>query len=60
MAKEGIQELSGFRKGSSHTQNKRLSMLIEIKREKGGAIAKRELAIRIGVDPNSITAWGKL
>ena len=58
--KESIKELSGLRKGSSETQNKRLSMLIEIKRQKDKAIAKRDLAIRIGVDPNSITTWKKL
>ena len=58
--KESIKELSGLRKGSSDTQNKRLSMLIEIKRQKDKAIAKRDLATRIGVDPNSITAWKKL
>lgn len=57
---ESIKELSGLRKGSSDTQNKRLSMLIEIRREKDIAITKRDLAKRIGVDPNSITAWKKL
>ena len=57
---ESIKELSGLRKGSSDTQNKRLSMLIEIRREKDIALTKRDLAKRIGVDPNSITAWKKL
>ena len=57
---ENIKELSGLRKGSSVTQNKRLSMLIEIRRQKDMAIAKRDLAKRIGVDPNSITVWKKL
>jgi len=59
IVKESIKELSGLRKGSSETQNKRLSMLIEIKRQKDKAIAKRDLANRITVDPNSITAWKK-
>ena len=57
---ESIKVLSGLRKDSSPTQNKRLSMLIEIRREKDIAITKRDLAKRIGVDPNSITAWKKL
>jgi transposase len=56
---ESIKEISSLRKGSSDTQNKRLSMLIEIRRQKDMAIAKRDLAKRIGVDPNSITAWKK-
>lgn len=58
--KEGIKELNAIRKNSSDTINKRVLMLIEIKKEKGGAIAKRDLAKRIGVDPNSITSWKKL
>ena len=35
-------------------------MLIELKKEKGNAISKRDLAKRIGVDPNSITTWKRL
>lgn len=58
--KENLKELSGLRKHSSDTKNKRLLMLIELKKEKGNAISKRDLAKRIGVDPNSITAWKKL
>jgi len=58
--KEGIKELNATRKNSSDAINKRVLMLIEIKKEKGGAIAKRDLAKRIGVDPNSITSWKKL
>jgi transposase len=58
--KEDLKELSRLRKNSSHTKTKRLLMLIEIKKEEGTAISKRDLAKRIGVDPNSITAWKKL
>jgi transposase len=60
IVKETIHELTLLRKKSSDTKNKRLLMLIEIKKEKNNAIAKRELARRIGVDPNSITSWKKL
>lgn len=58
--KESLKELSQLRKNSTDTINKRLLMLIEIKRERNGSISKRGLAKLIGVDPNSITAWKKL
>jgi transposase len=60
IVKETQKELVQLRKNSSDTKNKRLLMLIELKKEKGNAISKRDLALRIGVDPNSITAWKKL
>ena len=60
IVKESIKELLSLKKASSDTKSKRLLMLIEINKEKGKAIAKRDLAKRIGVDPNSITAWKKL
>lgn len=60
LVKETLKELSRLRKSSTDTQTKRLLMLIELKKEKGVAISKRDLAKRIGVDPNSITAWKKL
>ena len=58
--KESQKELAQLKKHSSDTKNKRLLMLIELKKEKGVAVSKRDLAKRIGVDPNSITAWKKL
>lgn len=58
--KESQKELIQLRKHSSDTKCKRLLMLIELKKEKGNAISKRDLAKRIGVDPNSITAWKRL
>jgi transposase len=58
--KESQKELVQLRKNSSDTKSKRLLMLIELKKEKGNAISKRDLAKRIGVDPNSITSWKKL
>ena len=58
--KEELKELNQLRKNCSHTKTKRLLMLIEIKKEQGNAFSKRDLAKRIGVDPNSITAWKRL
>ena len=58
--KEGIKELLQLRKNSSDTKSKRLLMLIELKKEKNIAVSKRDLAKRIGVDPNSITSWKRL
>jgi transposase len=60
IVKETQKELVQLRKNSSDTKSKRLLMLIELKKEKGNAISKRDLAQRIGVDPNSITAWKRL
>jgi transposase len=60
LVKESQQELALLRKNCSDTKNKRLQMLIELKKEKGNAISKRDLAKRIGVDPNSITTWKKI
>ena len=58
--KESVKVLLHPRKSSSDTVNKRLQMLIAIKRNKGGSLSKRVLGQLIGVDPNSITAWKKL
>lgn len=58
--KESQKELVQLRKNISDTKSKRLLMLIELKKEKGNAVSKRDLAMRIGVDPNSITTWKKL
>jgi transposase len=58
--KESQQELVLLRKNCSNTKSKRLQMLMELKKEKGNAISKRDLAKRIGVDPNSITTWKKI
>jgi transposase len=60
IVKETQKELVQLRKNGSDTKNKRLLMLIELKKEKGNAISKRDLALRIGVDPNSITSWKRL
>lgn len=60
IVKESKKELVQLRKNSSDTKSKRLLMLIELKKEKGTAVSKRDLAKRIGVDPNSITSWKRL
>ena len=58
--KEDLKELNQLRKNCSRTKTKRLLMLIEIIKQPGNAFSKRDLAKRLGVDPNSITAWKKL
>lgn len=58
--KESVKELLQLRKNSTDTINKRMLMLITIKREKNRPISKRDLAKLIGVDPNSITTWKKV
>ena len=58
--KESVKELSQLRKNSSDTINKRLLMLLAIKKAENYSISKRDLAKLIGVDPNSITSWKKL
>lgn len=60
IVKESLKELAQLRKQISDTKSKRLLMLIELKKQKGNAISKRDLAKLIGVDPNSITAWKKV
>ncbi|MEQ1554947.1 MAG: hypothetical protein ABL929_12245 [Ferruginibacter sp.] len=54
IVKESHKELIQLRKSSSDSQSKRLLMLIELKKERGVAVSKRDLAIRIGVDPGDV------
>lgn len=56
---ESIKELRSFQKGVSNTVNKRLLMLIAIKRNEEQQ-SKRVLSFALGVDANSITNWKKL
>jgi transposase len=56
---ESIKELRALQKGVSATVNKRLVMLIAIKRNSDQQ-SKRVLSVSIGVDANSITNWKKL
>ena len=60
LIKESVKELTQLRKNSSDTINKRLLMLIKIKRADGIPLSKRDLAKQLGVDPNSITSWKKI
>lgn len=60
IVKENLKELSQLKKNVSHTINKRILMLIEIKKNKTDSLSKRSLAKLIGVDPNSITTWKRV
>lgn len=54
--KENVQELQKLRKGVSDTINKRLLMLILMKKHTDCSVSKRSLSVQLGVDANSITA----
>lgn len=58
--KESVEELQKLRKGVSDTINKRLLMLLSMKKHTDRSVSKRSLSVRLGVDANSITAWKKL
>lgn len=55
--KETLKDLKLLQKGQPLTIIKRLNMIIELKKNGNDGISKRQLAIRIGVDPNSIQKW---
>lgn len=55
--KETLKDLKQLQKDQPLTIIKRLNMLIELKKDGGHGISKRQLAKRIGVDPNSIQKW---
>ena len=55
--KESLKELKQLQKNQPLTIIKRLNMLIELKKNGTNGLSKRELATRIGVDPNSIQKW---
>ena len=58
--KEDVKHLIKLKKERSTTVVKRLLMLIDLKKSKASPLSKRVLAKRLGVDPNSITAWKML
>lgn len=58
--KESLEELQKLRKGVSDTINKRLLMLVSMKKHPDRSVSKRSLSVRLGVDANSITTWKKL
>ena len=55
--KESLKELKQLQKNQPLTIIKRINMLIELKKNGTNGLSKRELATRIGVDPNSIQKW---
>ncbi len=55
--KESSAELKRLQKNQPLIIIKRLNMLIELKKNGQAGIPKRQLAILIGVDPNSIQSW---
>jgi transposase len=58
--KESLEELRRLQKRSVSLIAIRIRALIETKRAGEAGISKRELAARIGVDPNSIQSWRRL
>ncbi len=58
--KESITELKALQKGSSFTIQKRLQMLLYIKKDTKGLVSKRKLSVSIGVNHTSITSWKRL
>lgn len=60
IVKETLEELRRLQKRSVPLIAIRIRSLIETKKSGETGISKRELAARIGVDPNSIQSWRKL
>lgn len=54
---ETIAQLKVLKKGVSLAIQKRVLMLIELKKNNEIGISKRKLSVLLGVDPNSITTW---
>lgn len=55
--KESSAELKRLQKNKPLIIIKRLNMLLELKKNGQKGISKRQLATRVGVDPNSIQNW---
>lgn len=60
IVKESIVELKLLAKGASFTIQKRLQMLLSIKKDTKGFVSKRKLSVSLGVNHTSITSWKKL
>jgi transposase len=60
VVKESITALKALAKGSSFTIQKRLQMLLFIKKDTKGFVSKRKLSVSLGVNHTSITLWKKL
>lgn len=58
--KESLAELKNYCKGKSFTVQKRIQMLLAIKKDTKGLVSKRKLSAIIGVNHTSITDWKKL
>ena len=58
--KESTTELKALLKKATPLIAPRLRMLIEIKKNEDTGISKRELAMMVGVDPNSVQTWRTL
>ena len=58
--KETLEQLKVLQKKSSPLIAPRINMLIVEKENHSTGISRRNVAAKIGVDPNSITNWRKL
>jgi transposase len=58
--KESIEALRSLSKGKSYSIQKRLQMLLFIKKDTKGLVSKRKLSLALGVNHNSITSWKKI
>jgi transposase len=58
--KESIAVLKALSKNTSFTIQKRLQMLLFIKKDTKGFVSKRNLSVSLGVNHTSITIWKKL
>jgi len=59
IVKESVKELRQLQKNKPASIVKRIAMLIELKKN-GSGISKRDLAVRIGVNHNSVQKWRTL
>lgn len=57
--KESVKELRELQRKNGELINKRLLMLIEIKKHEGAGISKRALSELTGINHNSIVKWRK-
>ena len=58
--KESLSALKSLAKGRSFTIQKRIQMLVFIKKDTKGMVSKRKLSISLGVNHTSITIWKKV
>lgn len=58
--KQSVSELRKLQRHHGELINKRLLMLIEIKKHEKNGISKRDLSLVTGINHNSITKWRKM